>query len=398
MSEMLALLPAPAQLPPGATRLPQTESAVVVQPIESPRRAAAAGEPVVIAQLVDEEPILRAVRDAWHKLREGWERANLPLPLRIVVLVAVAVLLLATMGLWMFPLIGTCFLYLGYRIVRMIVLSVSGPPARPQWKGPPTTAPPVAAHATPPPVETASRPAPPPAPPRPRSSPYEQTVRSLVMKPARERLVELLGSLLIGALAVIVACVAMVLLYSFHRQPAPEEEMQWWAQCGWLVLAGIAGTWTVLIATKFWEGVKGESMPRRFVSMIVGLLLGIVAFVAAQLLLVQFTQHPSFPKAATYALPRSFYGAGNQPLVMAFLACFGTLFFLVRWWLQTDPLRPTRVSLWAVACTIVAAGIVAEAWHFPQPWLPMVAGTISVAVQLASPWIAHRERFRRKAV
>ena len=77
---------------------------------------------------------------------------------------------------------------------------------------------------------------------------------------------------------------------------------------------------------------------------------------------------------------------------------FGTLFFLVRWWLQTDPLRPTRVSLWALACTIVAAGIVAEAWHFPQPWLPMFAGTVSVAVQLASPWIAHRERFRRKAV
>jgi len=392
MSEMLVLLPAPAQLPPGATRLPQSDSAVV-PPIEFPRRGAA--EPAMSPQVIEEEPIARAVRDAWHKLHDTWTQANLPLPVRIIVLVAFAILCVSTMFFWLGPAIVLCFVYLGYRVVRMIVMSTGSPAARPQWKGPPPTAPPATVT---PGVAPPTPPAATHAPPRPRPSPYEQTVRSLAMKPAKERLVELLGSLLVGALAVVVVCVAVVLLYSFHRQPGAEEEMQWWSQCGWLVLVGIAGTWTVLIVTKFWEGVKGESTPRRFVSMIVGLLLGIAAFAAAQSLLVQFTQHPSFPKAAAYALPRSFYDAGNQPLVMAFLACFGTLFFLVRWWLQTDPLRPTRVSLWALACTIVAAGIVAEAWHFPQPWLPMVAGTISVAVQLASPWIAHKERFRRKAV
>jgi hypothetical protein len=393
MGEMLALLPAPAQLPPGAARLPQVESTAAAEPDEFPRRGA--GEAAMTPQVIGEEPIARAVREVWCKLRDSWNQANLPLPLKIVVLVALAVLCVSTMPVWAGPAVGLCFLYLGYRIVRAIVFPAGRPPAPPQRMIPPATAPPdgVTPNVAPPAPPAAAY-----APPRPRPSPYEQTVRSLAMKPAKERLVELLGSLLVGALAVVVACVAMVLLYSFHRQPAADEEMQWWAQCGWLVLVGVAGTWTVLIATKFWEGVKGESMPRRFVSMIVGLLLGVAAFVAAQSLLVQFTQHPSFPKAAAYALPRSFYGAGNQPLAMAFLACFDTLFFLVRWWLQTDPLRPTRVSLWALACTIVAAGIVAEAWHFPQPWLPMVAGTISVAVQLASPWIAHKERFRRKAV
>jgi hypothetical protein len=28
--------------------------------------------------------------------------------------------------------------------------------------------------------------------------------------------------------------------------------------------------------------------------------------------------------------------------------------------------------------------------QFPQPWLSMVAGTISVAVQLSSPWVNPR--------
>jgi hypothetical protein len=399
MSEMLALLPVPAQLPPGAVRLPQSESAVVVRPIEAPRRGAAADGPAVIPQAVDEEPILRAVRDAWHRLHDAWNRANLPLPLKIVVLVAFAFLLIATMALWLWPLVGMCFLYVGYRIVRTIVLSVAGPPPRPQRTSPPHTAPPgTAAQNIPQPTEASPRPAAAHAAPRPRPSPYEQTIRSLLMKPAKERFVELLGSLLVGALAATVMCVVMVLLYSFHRQPTAEEQMQWWAQCGWLVLTGIAGTWAVLIATKFWEGVKGEAMPRRFVLMIVGLLLGAAASAVAEMLLAQLTWDPYFRKPHAYRLPLNFYGDNNEPLVMAFLACFGTMFFLVRWWLQTDPLRPTRVSLWSLACTVVAAGIAATAWHFPQPWLPMVAGTISVSVQLASPWIAHRERFRRKTV
>jgi hypothetical protein len=29
---------------------------------------------------------------------------------------------------------------------------------------------------------------------------------------------------------------------------------------------------------------------------------------------------------------------------------------------------------------------------FPQPWLPMAACAVSVAVQLASPWIHPRQR------
>jgi len=43
----------------------------------------------------------------------------------------------------------------------------------------------------------------------------------------------------------------------------------------------------------------------------------------------------------------------------------------------------------------VMAGIIAGILDFPQPWLPIVAGAISVTVQLSSPW-AHPGRQSRQ--
>jgi hypothetical protein len=78
--------------------------------------------------------------------------------------------------------------------------------------------------------------------------------------------------------------------------------------------------------------------------------------------------------------------------LLAHVACFGTLFLLVRWWHQTDPLRVTRLSMSRLVVCIVIACAVAWAWQFPQPWLPMIAGTISVSIQLASPWLTLNRR------
>ena len=97
-----------------------------------------------------------------------------------------------------------------------------------------------------------------------------------------------------------------------------------------------------------------------------------------------------------YELP--FYDAGGRPLWMAYLACFGTIFLLLRWWRQADPLRRTRMSLWSMIVSMLAAWIAAYAWQFPQPWSIMPACIISVSVQLASPWISLRERAGPKSL
>ena len=205
---------------------------------------------------------------------------------------------------------------------------------------------------------------------------------ALILKPPRERLADLLRSLLIGALAAAVMCVVMVLIESYStdavNMPKPE-------QFAWLLLASLAGTWAVLIASKFWEGVRGDAMLRRFVLMVVGLGIGAAMFAAAEMLMVKLPAAVGYSQIPNLKSPPSFYASYGRPQMMAYMACFGTLFFVMRWWLQADPLRRVRLSVLSVLLSIVVAAIVAELWQFPQPWLPMVAGAMSVAVQLASP-------------
>ena len=218
---------------------------------------------------------------------------------------------------------------------------------------------------------------------------------TIVVKPPRERFTELVGSLLVGAAVVLAMCVVMILISSRRVFP-PQPE-----QYAWLSLVSIAATWAVLVPSKFWEGSAGEPMLRRFILMIVGMGLGIVACVVAETLMVRLPQDHEIPTATAYQLPANFYSAADRrPLPMAYMAALGTLFVLLRWWRQTDPLRPTRLSLWSMFVSCFMAAVAAGIWSFPQPWLMMVAGTTSVAVQLASPWVPPRERLRpqRKTV
>jgi hypothetical protein len=197
---------------------------------------------------------------------------------------------------------------------------------------------------------------------------------------------------LTGALAAAAMCVVMLVIGSYGSDavsvPKPE-------QFAWLLLASLTGTWAVLAASKLWEGLRGDAMLRRFVLMVVGLGIGATMFAAAEFLMVKL------PAAVTYSqfqpgfrAPSSFYDSYGQPLMMAYMACFGTLFLVLRWWLQADPLRRTRLSVFSVLLSILVAAIIAELWQFPQPWLPMVAGAMSVAVQLASPWERANRRKR----
>ena len=58
----------------------------------------------------------------------------------------------------------------------------------------------------------------------------------------------------------------------------------------------------------------------------------------------------------------------------------------MRWWVQADPLRGRRLRIWTLVVTVLVAAFIGAMIDFPQPWLPMVAGAISVTVQLSSPW------------
>jgi len=382
---MLAALPQPGQKLPGDGRIPGAADQHARE--QSAPREEPSYEDVkpVHAEPVDDEPILRAVRQNWRKMRAEWDRADMPTAIKVLILVALAIVLASNAPLVIFLAFVLAFFYGGYRVIRALVLSQESTRWPPRYDhDPPRREPPPGMNNAPP-VE-------PPRgePPRPRHRRKHQVrepaVTALLVKSPRERATELLGSMLCASLVATAMCVVATLLSGGFGFAYPKPE-----QFAWLLVVSILGSWSIMIPSKFWEGTRGEAVLRRFTMMVVGLLLGLVAFGIATGLLVELFHGASIMDPPDYDMPGSFYDAG-RPMALAYMAAFGTLFLILRWWRQADPLRHSRLSLWALAVSVVVAIIVAAAWHFPQAWLAMVAASISVSVQLASPWIPLHQR------
>ena len=223
----------------------------------------------------------------------------------------------------------------------------------------------------------------------------EKPQPALLVKPVRQRFTELAGSLLLGTLTAAVACVVAVLIEGYFISSVPPKPEQF----TWLLLVGTVCVGAVLAPAKYWEGYRGDPILRRFLMMVIGMCVGVIAFGLSEALLVGLSPAPGYPTPPAYKLPTFFYDAADgRPLLMAHVACFGTLFLLIRWWRQADPLRKMRFSFGTVFGSVVAAALIAYLWQFPQPVLPMIAAVISVSVQLATPWQRPAHRLKASVV
>jgi hypothetical protein len=360
----------------------------------------------------DQEPIAQFVTQQWRRLRHRWQRSTLHPGAKRLIVAGCILFLVLTPGIWLPGGAFLLILYGGYRLVRFFY--------RLCFRAAPVALP-VARRFRPPAASEIVRPA-------------------LVIKPLALRASELIGSLLVAAAVTAAMCVVMLLVEA-HRGMTLQIE-----QCAWLYLVSLAGAWLVLAAAKVWEGSRGERMLRHFMLMIAGLGLGLTAFGVAEALLVRLPGDddprpnpsagqkvrafdggnellvfeppgylkqrvraseggnegadavnavtPRFPNPfTTHWVPAAFYQDARLP-AMAYMAAFATLMAVLRWWLDADPMRSTRLSLWSVLVTVFFAHIIATAWQFPQPWLVMVAASMSVAVQLSSPWVPPYARLR----
>jgi len=330
------------------------------------------------AVLADDEPVLRALKDLLADLRRGWNGLTLPAQIALGVLGVVAAIF--TYFIWIPLGVVSLIVYASYRIVRAVFLAGQPRAASP----PPTEVEPVSPELMAEPT-AADRPTNPWRPRRHRRPRRpERAIPALVLKPAPQRVAELLGAMLLGAMVALTICLVMVIVTAFRTElPQPE-------QCAWLALMSVAGTWAVMLPSKLWEGTRGEPVLRRFVLMVVGLALGVMAWATADWLMVELPYDPHLPSSPGFRMPNNFYAGG--PLLLAYMAVFGTLLLALQWWRQADPLRHARMSVWSLLVTAVVAGLVGWLWHFPQPWLVLVACAMSGAVQLSSPWLPPRER------
>ncbi len=351
-----------------------------------------------------EEPVWKAVRNAAQGVMWSWKTTDLPTPLKVLILFASFAVLVMFAPVWFSLVFALLVAYTIYFVIRAGVLGVmQGSDASPPNTASPPQLPPSAASPRAPehvvgrvaagaqrvpvmaqPVAASARAG---QPARLKDRWYQNKDQALALPPRspREKAVELLGSLLLGAgVATAVSLILLLLLVDGSRVE----------QCVWLASVGMLGTWAVLFAAKFWEGREGEPILRRLVLLLIGLGIGCAAYGLDRFLLVDLpnTSHDFQANFQSDSFQATELFSGGQPNLKLYLAYFGFMFPVLRWWRMAEPTRWTRFSILSTLLCVGWALLLWSAWPFPQAWGIMVACTIAVAVQLASPWVGESPR------
>ena len=210
----------------------------------------------------------------------------------------------------------------------------------------------------------------------------------------RERLAELLGSLLIAALA----CIVLNLIPFSLPTPAigdrsaadliiTEPIVDFWGRYAFATTISVCACWIILTSGKIWETNQGEAWLRRGVMALLGLVIGIAGWTAADFFGITL----SLQNQAAVNEFTDFQISGI-PVIPAYLIFFIVLFGSLRWWYQVDPVRKSRLSLWTVGLCFVWAVVFSHVLGAPPITHGLFAIIISTSLQLAAPWMGGSER------
>ena len=205
-----------------------------------------------------------------------------------------------------------------------------------------------------------------------------------------QRTKELLGGWILAAMVV----ASLTLLAQAVRGTNVPWTGNQWAFFGWLTTVGILATCTLLMLSKFWGSSDGDPIRRRFTLMIAGIAVGLASAGLSMLLQIDMTTVAASDHEFLFDAADSMKSESGSPLLAAHLVFFAGFFFAFRWWKQTDPLRKTRLSFWGLGLCLVIGTLLNEIAGFPFPWMTVLAGVISVSLQIASTWVNQSERGR----
>jgi len=197
---------------------------------------------------------------------------------------------------------------------------------------------------------------------------------------------------------------ATVLLWSIVL--ALVMSMAWalvFQQGDWRVLAptcflALASSWAFLIPGRLWAPAVHESWARRATFMLLGLGVGLLAvwLEGYQLPLPWLSDHadaleplPSLGAERRHPFFGALYPENHTlPVLACYLAYFGLMFLVLRWWKGVEEQRPQRFSMQAFLATLFwAYGLLfllptARERHIAFATMAMT----SVIVQVVSPW------------
>ena len=306
-----------------------------------------------------DEPIAVVLQTGLTRFTLWWETANFSTPIKMVMLIIAGVVLVQN-SQWLLPLmLSAGGLYLCYYLLRYSIAKKLGQSSH--WL----------MHVR-----------------QPEEFPHLR--QWLLSRPSLDRLTELIGSMLIAAFS----CAVLNLL-GFAVVTGVFEGGPWgssienWANYTWLTLVSVIGCWAILLVTKRWDGGRGKSPWRHLKMMGMGMLLGVVAFLAAGWFYVDLTSL-SLDTARPFAEGwNRTSGFGPLAAYMFFFTCF---LGGIRWWRQCDPIRRTRLSIAAILSCVIWGMLLSYLLPIPFTAVCIWAVVISLSVQLSAPWMDSQKR------
>lgn len=347
--------------PPVDADEPIHEATIVPEP--SPARRRHGG---YVRAAHSDEPFARAIRDSFADLKRWWATLDRSPGAKAFMLVVAAFVLIINTH-WLLPLLSiVAFFYVPYYIARQMVLHARQQPTYAEAQRIAT-----AAGASRRPITRAQ---------------WRNHMRTdLRAKRSIHRVAELNTSWIAATLT----AVGMALGTGVIGLRSETIDATALAPFGWMTLIVLIASLGLLGMGKLWEREEGEGLPRRLVLAGVGASVGLAAYSLGDFLMLPMDTTIARDVDAT-TLPQALYSEGGRPLPAAMMAHFALLFAALRWWKPVDPLRRTRLSLWAVAVAVVGEWAIHQILPIPQPWGMLMAGGTAIAVQMAAPWINPR--------
>jgi hypothetical protein len=360
----------------------------------------------------DPEPVWAGMKSGWFALRKDLNYESWTVTGRIAFAVFCVIVFGFLWPVW-FTLIGMgACAYLGYRIVRVIVRASTDEPDHLR-------------QAQPSPTQAAN-------------GPFDQGVKSVELNPAgaqepsaataqtiahgqtqapwrrrghagwrqaaqaellarsaRDRASSLIGSMLAAG---VVAPVASLFACMIFAPDLPSELLLWTA-----TISTVA-SWALMVPGQLVEARMEDHAPLRFIQLLLGAVVGIVAWAMAQSLWLEIPASGDFAPGPRDSIAGQFfqqrydvvqqgYNGGAVQMPPAMYAAYFAFFFLVlRWWRLAESTRSARVSLWLTAWCGFIGWAMTFFWWFPQPMGLMLAAVIAFTVQLSSPWLSPSRR------
>ena len=202
-------------------------------------------------------------------------------------------------------------------------------------------------------------------------------------QPTMDRFTQCLGSALIGSISSIALSLFGLAVY----QSITEATVEGWAFYAWLAITCSTGCLGLICNAKYWESENSADLSqRRFVSAGIGLVTGLVAIATAYMLHIDLAFSNFSRPAADMALGLPL------PKILAWLIFFTGLFAALRWWRVVDPIRETRLKIWDVGICLVWAATLSQMLGLSLISSCILAGVMSISVQLATPWLSDQRR------